>query len=300
MATTPLQQERALQTEAKMIEKITKEQLIKALAPVFGLFSTQRGLHNNLIKLAKEELLTISSLIEAISLEFAEMNAEGFKKSEVTKMVKEAVGLGGTIKDTNKATLNKSIQAISNQFRRLSASGVATADIQKAILGTKAQGYNDGVVGQIARSEKLATDIGTRLAKATAEDRSRIRDKGIIGYIWHTTFENSCPTCMALSAKKFYYAKSGAKPLPPLHPNCRCYTTPIYKDGSHKDVETFKEWSDKPENQDELLESVGPSRYDLIKKGKLKIERFSSVDYEPLNLEELKKRSGIAFKKAGL
>lgn len=297
---TPLQQERALQTEAKMIEKITKEELIKVLSPVFGLFSTERGLHNNLIKLAEEELLTISSLIEAVSLEFAEMNAEGFKKSEVNKMVKEAVGLSGTIKENNKATLNKSLQAISNEFRRLSSMGVANNDIQKAILGTKAQGYNDGIVGRIAQSEKLATDIATRLAKATAEDRSRIRDRNIIGYIWHTTFENSCPTCMALSAKKFYYAKSGSKPLPPLHPNCRCYTTPIFKDGSHQDVETFKEWSAKPENQDELLESVGPTRYDLIKKGKLKIERFSSVDYEPLNLEELKKRSGIAFKKAGL
>jgi len=206
---TPLQQERALQTEAKLIEKITKEELIKVLAPVFGLFSTQRGIHSNLIKLAKEELLTISSLIEAISLEFGEMNAEGFKKSEVTKMVKEAVGLGGTIKETNKTTLNKSLQAISNEFRRLSSMGIATNDIQKAILGTKAQGFNDGIVGQIARSEKLATDIGTRLAKATAEDRTRIKDKGIIGYIWHTTFENSCPTCMALSGKKFYYAKSG-------------------------------------------------------------------------------------------
>lgn len=297
---TPLEQERALQTEAKLIEKLTKEELIKALAPVFGLFATQRGLHNNLLKLSKEKLLNISSLIESISLEFAVMNAEGFKKAEVSKMVKDAVGLGGTIKEANKTTLNNALKTISNEFRRLSAIGLENNDIQKAILGTKTNNYNDGIVGKIARSEKLATDIGTRLAKSTAEDRKRMRDRNVIGYIWHTTFEGSCPTCMALSAKKFYYDKTGAKPLPPLHPNCRCYTTPIYKDGTHAEVETFKAWSDKADNQAELLDSVGKTRYKLIKDGKLKIERFSSVDYEPLNLDQLRKRSGIAFNKAGL
>lgn len=297
---TPLSQERALQTEAKRIEKITKDRLIKALAPVFGLYSTQRGIYNNLIKLAEEELLTIGTLIQSLSLEFAEMNAEGFKKSEVKKILSDAVGLAGTVKDTNKQTLNQSIRTISNEFRRLSTIGLSDSDLQKAILGTKSNNYNDGVVGRIARSEKIATDVSTRLAKATAEDKARIRDRNVIGYIWHTTFEGSCTTCMALSAKKFYYDKSGAKPLPPLHPNCKCYTTPIYKDGTHAEVETFKQWSKKPENQDELLESVGKTRYKLIKDGKLKIERFNSVDFEPLTLEQIKKRSSHAFTKAGV
>jgi len=126
-------------------------------------------------------------------------------------------------------------------------------------------------------------------------------EKKQIGYIWDTVLEgNTCTACMQLSGKKFYFNRSGMKPLPPMHPNCRCSIHPIYEDGSHEPVVTFKEWSQKPENQDELKEALGPSRYKLFTDGKLKIERFNSVELEPLNLSEMQKRSGIAFDKAGV
>ena len=121
----------------------------------------------------------------------------------------------------------------------------------------------------------------------------------------HSFHVNNVPVhnstiCQDLSGKKFFYTRSGLRILPPAHPNCRSTTVDILANEPAPKFETFPEWAKKDENQDELEEAMGTTRYKLFKDGKLKIERFNNAHYKPLTLETLKRQNEYGFEKAGL
>lgn len=164
------------------------------------------------------------------------------------------------------------------------------------VVGKQAQKSLDGI------QSTNATDVNSRTASNAAiekaKDTKRRADKTIIGYLWVSVLDSkTSTTCMDLHGKRFYYNRTGPKLLPGLHENCRSTTVPIFKDQPLPEIESFVEWAKKPENQDDLREAMGETRYALFTKGKLKIYRFNDAFYKPLTLKQLRKQNEIGFKR---
>ena len=180
-------------------------------------------------------------------------------------------------------------------------------------------------------------------AEEIALEKARRSDPDVIGYQWVSVLDNRTTIgCIQLNDQKFYYNRSGYKPLPPRHFSCRSTTIPIYKDNPEgEDIETMAEWIEEQETKQiwkldedgtklygwecdglknvkylpksekppkgcspalggEFRMALGETRYKLYKDGKLKIQRFTDLNGDELTLEELKRRSGYAWKRAGL
>lgn len=127
---------------------------------------------------------------------------------------------------------------------------------------------------------------------------------------WHSTLDTrTTNTCKALDGKVFPIGKG---PRPPAHFNCRSVMVPVLKswkdlgikglkelkpstrasmDGQVPDNLTYNDWlKDQPRSiQDEAL---GPERAEMFRNG-VDVERFVDNKYQPLTIEEIKKREGI-------
>lgn len=290
--------QRALETEAALIQEDTLQRLIAVVQAAFTGWATAAAIEKHLVELANLELLTTSSLISTLALELAELNASD--KAKLVTQINEVVGPLGTVKESTKNMRQGAVSLISKEFRRLSGQGLMDTDIQKALIGTRQANYQDGVLGTVARSSGINARTAGKIGVEVGREQARQADPDIIGYQWDSVLDGSTSsTCLQLNGTKYYYTRSGFKPMPPAHPNCRSTTHPLYKNASlNKEVETLASWAKN--NPDELKDALGPSRYKLYTEGKLKIERFNDVAVQPLTLKQLKERNASAAEKAGL
>ncbi len=290
--------QRAIETEAAKIQQDTLERLLLVVQQAFTGWSTASTINKHLIALANQELLTTSSLIHAMAVEFAEF--ETTEKTKLVTKINKAFGPLGAVKESTSNMRKGGVALISTEFRRLASQGLATKDVQEALIGTKQAKFKDGVLNVIARSAGINSRTSSKLASEVGKEQARTKNKDIIGYQWVSVLDNSTSTtCMQLNGTKYYYDTSGYKPLPPAHPNCRSTTQPLYKDTSkNEEVESLSSWA--KDNPIELKEALGAGKYKLYKEGHLKIERFNDVAVTPLTLAELKIKNANAAKKAGL
>ena len=290
--------QRAVETEADSIQQDTLERLIIAVQTAFAGWKTAAAINKHLIRLANLELLTTSSLIHSIAVEFAELNATD--KTKLTTQVNKALGPLGTIKESTKNMRVGGVSTISKEFRRLASQNLLDKDIQQALIGTRQAKFQDGLLSNIARSAGVNARTANKLGVEIGKEQTRTADPDIIGYQWVSTLDGSTSTtCMQLNGTKYYYNRSGYKPFPPAHPNCRSTTQPLYKNTAlNEEVESLNSWAKN--NPKELKEAMGPSRYKLYTEGKLKIERFNDVAITPLTLKELKARNANAAARADL
>jgi len=204
---------------------------------------------------------------------------------------------GKTAKDNLIALMNLSYGILSSESTRYNAQGLTNTQITDAIMGSPAQRYKNG---DMIRWINGARTHSTTNVKAGVEAIRQARyenDSDVRGYVWDSVLDgNTSATCQGLNGKRFYFYRvvdgkrvslSGYKPLPPIHPNCRSSTQPIVNGEPIPQVESFTAWANDPANDKELLEALGPTRYDLYKTGTLKIERFTDARFKPLTIEEL-------------
>lgn len=107
-------------------------------------------------------------------------------------------------------------------------------------------------------------------------------------------------------------------PRPPYHWNCRTTLIPVLKPEYAREIPcstrpsvgsdgtkpvrsntSYQEWLERQSVACQR-EVLGPSRYELFKKGDLPLERFTDSNGRTLNLEQLRQRHPEAFDKAGL
>jgi len=297
-----IQFERAIESEAQSLGTLTFDNLVAIVRKIFTDYSTQTAIVRNLEKLATLELLSAQSAVETLQIGFSKEAAKAtypgttIAKSAVTKVP----GPLGSTTAAGKTLKNNSVDLIVNTASKLFSEEVKSSEIESQIIGTKANGYKDGVLKRIGNNEVVNSRTASKIGQQAGEEKARQENPDVIGYQWVSILDGrTSVTCQSLNGNKYYYNKSGHKPLPPAHPNCRSTTTPIYSDGSTDiDVETFTEWAD--DNPDELLDSMGQDRYDLYVKGDLKIERFTDILGNPLSLDELKRKNANAAKKADI
>jgi len=298
---TPLEFERALTTEAQNLTGELRKRMMAAINKAFAERKTAAGILSLLASELERVFSDADMAIINASMDFGRLAADVSRDAKLTEALKAADAGAGTITKATKDSSTRIIAAVSAKVASMVQQGASVDKVKEAIKGTRATGYTDGFVQVALNSKAKSLDASARNARSTGDLYRFEKSRDVIGYVWHATLDSrTCTSCQALAGKKFYFNRSGMKPRPPLHPHDRCYLSPIYEGGDHAPVQTFAEWAKDPDNQDELREALGPSRYKLWAEGKLKIERFNSVDLQPLTLDEIKAKSGAAWDKAGL
>lgn len=208
-------------------------------------------------------------------------------------------------------------EAVSGAIRLGVAQGQTTAEIVKAIRGTKAANYADGLLAVTDRHAEAVVrtsvaHVGMVSRHATYEANADI----LPGYQWDATLDHrTCVRCQSLDGRVFELGKG---PREPAHVNCRCATIPLLseefrfldegaqrssKDGPVSASTTYYTWL-KRQPAGFVDDVLGKTRGKLFRDGGLSAERFAALQldrrFEPLTLEDLKKLEPDAFRRAGL
>lgn len=198
------------------------------------------------------------------------------------------------------------------------AQGLTNTEIRQRIIGTKKNGYADGLVGASIRSgdamvRTAVQHVSSMVRQATAEENADIVE-GI--QLLATLDSRTSHICRSLDQKIFPLDKG---PRPPLHINCRTTCMPylkekyqgVYtvdsgrasKDGVVSANLTYYEWlkTQSASFQDEVL---GVQRGKLFRDGGLSAEKFAELQldkqFKPRTLDELRALVPKAFERAGI
>ena len=215
------------------------------------------------------------------------------------------------------------IKAVQNEIIQGYSQGRTVAQITKAIRGTKANNYKDGIIpGQSRRA--MQNMVHTSIQHASSQGRLatwQANDDILTGYEWVSTLDShTSRICRSLDGQVF---KTGKGPLPPIHIACRSTTIPkvdkrysIFGDdagtrpsvgaGGAKKVEgnqTYYGWL-KTQPVAFQNSAIGPQRANLLRNGGLTSDEFAALslnkNFEPLTLKEMKRLRPEVFEEAGL
>lgn len=209
---------------------------------------------------------------------------------------------------------------VSNVVQRGWGQGRTLQDMIREVVGTKKNGYKDGVL-EISR-QHAGTVINTATQHVANAARMQVwEDNGdlVQRYQWISTLDRrTTQQCKSLDGRTF---EAGKGPMPPIHPNCRSTTVAVL--GSEWDFldagatrassgptpgyvpadESYYDWLGKQPATFQNV-AIGPVRGKLFRDGGLTAERFGELNlgrnFEPLTLEEMRAIEPEAFKRAGI
>jgi SPP1 gp7 family putative phage head morphogenesis protein len=190
---------------------------------------------------------------------------------------------------------------VRNAVRQGFIEGQTIPQLVKAIRGTRAMGYRDGVL-EISRrgAEAMVRTAVTHTASVAHEEVYKVNGDVITGVIWTSTLDSrTTKVCMARSEKVYPIDKG---PRPPAHVGCRSTTRPQVRPipgvAPYK-AESYSEWLNRQpvEVQNDIL---GPKRAALYRDGGLELDRFVDRTGREYTLAELRQRDAAAFARASL
>jgi len=229
----------------------------------------------------------------------------------VVNVAKNTAFAGLTLDDWFK-TLERSTQR--NVMKAVNTGiveGETTQQIMRRIRGTRKLKYTDGVFETTRRQAEAVTR--TTINHVSNQARLELFKENadiISGLQWVATLDSRTSLiCAGLDGKVFPIDK-GARP--PAHVNCRSAMTPVLKnakalglpEGKRASVNgqvpsstTYGEWL-KRQPVGVQNEVLGVKKSKLFRDGKLPIERFTSSNLKPLNLDQLRRVEKKAFETA--
>lgn len=199
----------------------------------------------------------------------------------------------------------------------------------RRIRGTRARGYEDGIIDIDRRNAAAVVRTATQHVAGTVRDRFLEANSDLIAAeIWVSTLDGRTSHQYRIRDGLRYTAGDhnpighkvpwGAGPGR-LHWNCRSGSVPVLKswrelgidedelpastrasmDGQVPEETTYAQWLKKQSaaRQDDIL---GPSRGKLFRSGKLEMDRFYDDKGRWLSLDEMRERDAAAFKRAGV
>lgn len=226
--------------------------------------------------------------------------------------------------DANK--MRKVRQAIASGF----VEGKTTDQIIRELRGTKARGYADGLLEVSRRDAEAVTRTALGHMARFAQDKTVEANAELIkALVWSATLDlRTTPICRVRDGKQYTTAhKPIGHKLPWLggpgaaHWRCRSHATYVLRSHAELGIDvpevvvigrtrasldgqipadvSYSEWLGKQSaaRQDEVL---GVTRGQLLRQGKLPMERMYSTRGDFLTLAQLRERDAEAFKKAGL
>ncbi|MFJ3486584.1 hypothetical protein ACIPL1_24745 [Pseudomonas sp. NPDC090202] len=218
---------------------------------------------------------------------------------------------------------------IRNTIRAGVAAGRDAADIVKELVGTKSQGFADGVLNRDRND--LATIVATvvgGVAQSTAEAFASANDELIRCLLWISVLDNRTSAECQARSEKLYRDDKERTPIGHnipwlagpgmLHHRCRSSFAVVLRswkelglgadtsdavktalDGEAPKQITYGQWitNQPPEVQDSVL---GAERGQLLRSGALTVNEFVNNKGRLLTLSELQRRHAKAFEDAGL
>lgn len=207
--------------------------------------------------------------------------------------------------------------------------GQTTDQIVRRIMGTRVEGYADGLLERSRRDvDSMVRTAISHTAQGAREAYYQENDDLVSEVRWLSTLDNKTSAPCRLRDRLVYtndakHAPVGHKVLwlagpGKIHWCCRSTSMPIIKsyealrlskglpegtrasmDGQVPQSTNYGEWikSQSAERQDEAL---GPTRGKLLREGGLNIDSFYNDKGLELTLNQLRERDAAAFAKAGL
>lgn len=220
------------------------------------------------------------------------------------------------VRDWGTGLLNK----VEGVIRVAYAQGKTTDEIVRALRGSKARNFQDGMLPGVLRREAQAM-VRTAVQHVSNQAQMLVYESNsdfVEGYEWVATLDSRTTTqCKSLDGRFF---RLGKGPVAPLHISCRSTTIPKIKGidlregttraskgakgGAQVDAQlSYYDWlKTQPAHfQDDAL---GKVRAQLFRKGGLSAEEFSRLNldknFQPLTLEQMREKNPAAFRRAGL
>lgn len=207
------------------------------------------------------------------------------------------------------------IQAVTGVIRRGVFEGQTNAEIIRAIRGTKALKYRDGLLETTRRHADAVVRTAVQHVSSSARFETWQHNK-LARYRWVSTLDSRTTTqCRSLDGQVFELGKG---PRPPIHIGCRSTTVPELDDGldfldegatrasKTGPVSADLSYYDWLKQQPAAFQdsALGPIRGRLFRNGGLSAERFARLNldknFKPLTLDEMRALEPAAFSRAGL
>lgn len=205
--------------------------------------------------------------------------------------------------DLSKSMLDR----VTTQINIGMVEGESIDQITRRIIGTKAQGYTDGVMQ--AERRNIEAVVRTAISGVNNSIRKELyqsNDDVVKGVqVVATLDDRTCQICMALDGQEL---EVDDPKVPPYHWNCRCITVPVLKswkelginlkeapdgtrasmDGQVPESTTYGKWlkGQDVETQNEIL---GIGKAELFRRGTVPIDRFIDTRNRPLTLGQLER-----------
>lgn len=185
------------------------------------------------------------------------------------------------------------------------AQGETTDEIVRRLVGTRANGFRDGVWATTRRNAEAVTRTATNHVANHARMQTYEENSEVVKG-WRFVATLDARTTLICASNDGRVWKVGEGEQPPLHFSCRSTTTPVLKswkelginlkgappgtrasmNGQVPQSQTFGRWLKKQPAAFQK-DYLGPGRYEVFKRGKLKIERFTDAMNRPLSVDEL-------------
>ena len=228
--------------------------------------------------------------------------------------------MGELLADLLKDIPRRTRTQVYSTIRQGISEGQTTPGIVRALRGTRALKYKDGVLQttRVAAERMVRTGRNHVGNVAYAETYAAL---GVSEVVWTATLDGRTSTICATRDGKRYKVGSN-HPTPPAHPNCRSVLAPSFEDdvmGQRPYVRAFKPVGKIPKGKRPAdmvgtvsakttfsdwfarqpagfqREWLGDSRYKLYKQGSYKLDRFVDPTGRKLTLAELKARDRDTF-----
>lgn len=212
---------------------------------------------------------------------------------------------GVLLKEALKGIESGVAKRIRDEIRMGIVEGRTNDQMVRAIYGTRANGYADGLLNWSRRGVDSLVRTAVNHTSNVARQVSYEANSDLLrGWMFVATLDGRTTlTCAALSGKIF---PIGQGPMPPRHWGCRSTSIPMFKgqekllgqraskDGPVDANLDFSDWlrNQPHEVQDDIL---GPTRAELFRAKKIQIDRFTDARGNVLTLEQLKKKDKTLF-----
>jgi SPP1 gp7 family putative phage head morphogenesis protein len=212
----------------------------------------------------------------------------------------------------------RAIATIDRTIRLGHAQGLTTDEIVRQLRGTKAANYRDGLISSLLKREGDAM-VRTAIQQVNIEGQMAVAvANGVQRYRWLSTLDSrTSQVCRSLDGNIYAVGKG---PTPPAHINCRSFIIVLVEGiditqgtkRASKGAEggqqvaaslTYYEWL-KTQPFSFQVDALGAARATLFRNGGLTAKQFADLNldknFQPLTLEQMRKKNPAAFARAGL
>ena len=225
------------------------------------------------------------------------------------------------LKDYLKGFATEQAKAVRNAISTGFLEGRTTQEIVSSVVGTKSQGYKNGLLNVSRTSAERMVRTALNHTASVAQDMTWKENADVVPYYkWSSTLDSrTSPLCQKLDGTIY---KTGKGRLPPAHYNCRSITVPMFKnevdpktlkakpsqikgdtrasvDGQVSADLNYNDWL-KQQTKQFQIEQLGEAKAELFRKGGLSVDKFVNNADQTLTLDQLKARFPTAWEKAEL